>query len=145
MFFWYIPLIFLPITYNFFLRVFLNLLKRFKNGAAKVTITISGIGIIILFQARDHFYLRKNILKSKYNKLQILILRLDLYHCFFVLLIIWISCFNLLQYKNTEQQYLVIIVSYLVRALNRRLIWGSSWLLLVRFVYICKLTGSLVT
>ena len=38
----------------------------------------------------------------------------------FLLLIIWLSCFNCLQQQNTEQNFLVIIVSYQVRVLNRR-------------------------
>ena len=62
-----------------------------------------------------------------------------------LLFIIWFSWFNFLQHKNTEQQYLVIIFSYQVQVLNRRLIWGSSWLLLLRLVYSWKYNSTLVT
>ena len=49
-------------------------------------------------------------LKVNYNILRILLLQLDSYHYFFFLLIIWFSCFNFLQHKNMEQQYLAIIL-----------------------------------
>ena len=52
-----------------------------------------------------------NFSKGQCNILRILLLRLDSYHWFIMVLILWCSCFNLLQHKNMEQQYIVIILN----------------------------------
>ena len=82
------------------------------------------------------------ISKDKCKFVQMLLLLLDSYHWFFVLLNILFSCFNSLKHKNIEKKYLVII--YFTGLLNRRLVWDISWLLLVRLVYSLKSTGTLV-
>ena len=76
--------------------------------------------------------------------LQILLLWLDSYHWFSLLLIKFFSCFNFLHHTNTEQHG-SHYYAYRVRALNGRTIRGSSWLLRAKLVFCWKYTGTLVT
>ena len=74
----------------------------------------------------------------------ILLLLLDFYHRLFVSLIILFLCLNFLHNKNTEKQYLVIILSYPAQASEPQADSRDQPILLVRLAYSRKSTGTIV-
>ena len=89
-----------------------TLSQKIRKESEKVTIPILGIGIDFTSSSTVLLVIwevYQNISKGKCNILQLLLLRLDSYHWFFLLIMIRFTCFNILQYDHTEKYSVVII------------------------------------